>query len=180
MKTNEDVKQSVCALGLTTKVFYLLSGHIIDKQKLYLLKVYTWMFWLKCLFLHTAWGKLETALEKSLHRLLSKSRPAKLLMIKILCKLRLFSIPNRSSEGLSAACIVRELPISWWLFCILSLSGVSVRNSAHGKGHEERGLAYAKAWSSLRKAPVPEHLPRNQSLFYALTYTSDFTGGSPP
>ena len=60
------------------------------------------------------------------------------------------------------------------------LPGASVRNSAHGKGHEEGGLAYAKAWSSLRKPPVPEHLPQNQSLFYALTYTSDFTGGSPP
>ena len=58
--------------------------------------------------------------------------------------------------------------------------GASVRNSAHGKGHEEGGLAYAKAWSSLRKPPVPEHLPQNQSLFYALTYTSDFMGGSPP
>ena len=58
--------------------------------------------------------------------------------------------------------------------------GASVRNSAHGKGHEEGGLAYAKAWSSLRKPPVPEHQPQNQSLFYALTYTSDFTGGSPP
>ena len=26
-----------------------------------------------------------------------------------------------------------------------NLPGASVRNSAHGKGHEERGLAYAKA-----------------------------------
>ena len=58
--------------------------------------------------------------------------------------------------------------------------GASVRNSAHGKGHEEGGLAYSKAWSSLRKPPVPKHLPQNQSLFYALTYTSDFMGGSPP
>ena len=36
---------------------------------------------------------------------------------------------------------------------------------------------------SLRKHPVPEHLSQNQSLstllFHALTYTSDFTGGSP-
>ena len=43
---------------------------------------------------------------------------------------------------------------------------------------------YAKARSSLRRTPVPEHLfpsiyPQNQSLFYALTYTSDFTGGLP-
>ena len=32
-----------------------------------------------------------------------------------------------------------------------SLPGASVRNSAHGKSHEEGGLAYAKVWSSLRK-----------------------------
>ena len=55
-----------------------------------------------------------------------------------------------------------------------------MRNSALGKGHEERGSANAKAGSSLRKPPVPKHLPPNQGLFYALTYTSDFTGVSPP
>ena len=42
---------------------------------------------------------------------------------------------------------------------LLLLPGASVRNSAHGKGHEEGGLAYTKEWSSLRKPPVPEHLP---------------------
>ena len=31
--------------------------------------------------------------------------------------------------------------------------GASVRNSARGKGHEEGGLAYAKARSSLRSPP---------------------------
>ena len=31
--------------------------------------------------------------------------------------------------------------------------GASVRNSAHGKGHEEGGLTYAKAGSSLRSPP---------------------------
>ena len=36
---------------------------------------------------------------------------------------------------------------------ILSLPGASVRNSAHDKGHEERGLAYAKAGLSLRSPP---------------------------
>ena len=36
---------------------------------------------------------------------------------------------------------------------ILSLPGASVRNSAHGKGHEEGGSAYAKAGSSLRSPP---------------------------
>ena len=36
---------------------------------------------------------------------------------------------------------------------ILSLPGASLRNSAHGKGHEEGGSAYAKAGSSLRSPP---------------------------
>ena len=45
------------------------------------------------------------------------------------------------------------------------MPGASVRNSAHGKGHEEGGLAYAKAWSSLRKRPVPEHpTPKPESV----------------
>ena len=42
---------------------------------------------------------------------------------------------------------------------VLDVLGASVRNSAHGKGHEEGGPAYAKAGSSLRRPPVPEHLP---------------------
>ena len=61
--------------------------------------------------------------------------------------------------------------------------GDSVRNSAHGKGHEEEGTVYIKAGLSLKKHPVPEHLPlKPESAYftYALTYTSDFTGGSPP
>ena len=33
------------------------------------------------------------------------------------------------------------------------LPGAGVRSSAHGKGHEEGGLAYAKAGSSLRSPP---------------------------
>ena len=43
--------------------------------------------------------------------------------------------------------------------------------------------AYAKAGLSLRKPPVPEHLPpKPESAYftYALTYISDFTGGSSP
>ena len=35
----------------------------------------------------------------------------------------------------------------------LSLPGASVRSSAHGKGHEEGGSAYAKAGLSLRSPP---------------------------
>ena len=38
----------------------------------------------------------------------------------------------------------------------------SVRNSAHGKGHEEGGLAYAKAWSSLRKPRSRASTPKTR------------------
>ena len=37
--------------------------------------------------------------------------------------------------------------------CSPLLPGASMRNSAHGKGHEEGGSAYAKAGSSLRSPP---------------------------
>ena len=49
---------------------------------------------------------------------------------------------------------------------ILSLLGASVRNSAHDKGHEEGGSAYAKAGSSLRSPPwkFSSIYPPNQSL----------------
>ena len=36
---------------------------------------------------------------------------------------------------------------------VLDVLGASVRNSAHGKGHEEGGSAYSKAGSSLRGPP---------------------------
>ena len=55
----------------------------------------------------------------------------------------------------------------------------SVRNSTHGKGHEEGGLAYAKAWSSLRKPPVPEHLPPNQSVLCSHLHLWLYGGLSP-
>ena len=59
-----------------------------------------------------------------------------------------------------------------------------MRHSAHGKGHEEGGSAYAKAGSSLRSPPeILEHLPpKPESAYFllcAFTYTSDFTGGCP-
>ena len=44
------------------------------------------------------------------------------------------------------------------------LLGASVRNSAHGKGHEAQH--YAKAGSSLRRPPVPEHLPPKPESAY--------------
>ena len=64
------------------------------------------------------------------------------------------------------------------------MPGASVRNSAHGKGHEEGGSAYAKAGSSLRSPPGYSRAstPKNQSLSTLLlcALTSDFTGGCPP
>ena len=61
-----------------------------------------------------------------------------------------------------------------------SLPGASVRNSAHGKGHEEGGLAYAKAWSSLRKSPVPEHLtPKPESVLCSHLHLWLYRGLSP-
>ena len=68
---------------------------------------------------------------------------------------------------------------------ILSLPEASVRNSAHGKGHEEGGSAYAKAGSSLRSPPGNSRAsaPKPKSAYFllcALTYTSDFKRGCPP
>ena len=40
-----------------------------------------------------------------------------------------------------------------------ALPGASVRNSAHGKGHEEGGSAYTKAGSSLRSPPGNSQAP---------------------
>ena len=60
-----------------------------------------------------------------------------------------------------------------------------MRNSALGKGHEEGGSAYAKAGSSLRRPPVPEHLPPKTRvcLLYCVmlsTYFSDINRGLSP
>ena len=61
-----------------------------------------------------------------------------------------------------------------------SVPGASVRNSAHGKGHEEGGLAYAKAWSSLRKPPVPKHLtPKPESVLCSHLHLWLYGGLSP-
>ena len=60
-----------------------------------------------------------------------------------------------------------------------------LRNSARGKGHEEGGSAYAKVGWSLRRPPVPEHLPPKTRvcLLYCVmlsTYSSDINRGCPP
>ena len=54
----------------------------------------------------------------------------------------------------------------WGKAMICEMPGASVRNSTHGKGHEEGGTAYTKAGSSLRKPPVPEHLPPKPESAY--------------
>ena len=52
-----------------------------------------------------------------------------------------------------------------------------MRNSARGKGHEERGSAYAKAGSSLGIAPGSSRAstPQNQSLPTLLLVLSPLT-----
>ena len=47
----------------------------------------------------------------------------------------------------------QDLSYYWNSIGRISLPGASVRNSTHDKGHEERGLPYAKAGSSLRSPP---------------------------
>ena len=65
---------------------------------------------------------------------------------------------------------------------ILSLPGASVRHSAHDKGHEEEGSAYAKAGSSLRSPPGNSRasIPKPESAYFLSCAFSDFTGGCPP
>ena len=60
-----------------------------------------------------------------------------------------------------------------------------MRNSARGEGHEEGASAYAKVGSSLRRPPVPEHLPPKTRvcLLYCVmlsTYSSDINRGLSP
>ena len=93
--------------------------------------------------------------------------------------------------------VVSDSVIPWTVACQPPLSmeftrqeyqsvlGASVRNSAHGKGHEEGGSAYAKAGSSLRSPPGNSQAstPKPESAYFllcAFTYTSDFTGGCLP
>ena len=75
----------------------------------------------------------------------------------------------------------------WWkrMSLVLNLPGASVRNSTHGKGHEEGDLGIRKGGIEPQETPCSwASTPQTQSLptllFYALTYTSDFTGGWPP
>ena len=61
-------------------------------------------------------------------------------------------------------------PTHWkWPWCwerLKAVPGASMRSSARGKGHEEGGSAYAKVGSSLRRHPVPKHLPPKPESAY--------------
>ena len=77
-------------------------------------------------------------------------------------------------------------PHTWtWAKTILSCPHLRGASSAPGKGHEEGGLAYAKAGSSLRSLPGNSWAiyPHNQSLptfCFVLSPTPLTTGGCPP
>ena len=62
--------------------------------------------------------------------------------------------------------------------------GASVRNFAHGKGHEEGGFGIRKGRIEPQETPCSRaSTPKTRVptlLFYALTYTSDFMGGCSP
>ena len=64
--------------------------------------------------------------------------------------------------------------------------GASVRNPAHGKGHEEGGSAYTKARSSLRGLPENSRASTPKTgvcLLYCVmlsTYSSDINRGLSP
>ena len=75
----------------------------------------------------------------------------------------------------------RQIP---YYFGYHHVPGASMRNSTHGKGHEEGGFGVHKGGVKPQETPCCwASTPQNQSptsLCYALTYTSDFMGGWPP
>ena len=76
--------------------------------------------------------------------------------------------------------------LSWEAPLEEDCQGGSVRNPAHGKGHEEGGLAYAKAGSSLKCPPENSRAPTPKTrvcLLYCVmlsTYSSDVNRGLSP
>ena len=64
------------------------------------------------------------------------------------------------------------------------MPGASVKNYAQGKGHEEGGFSICKGGIEPQETPCSQaSTPQTRVptlLFYALTSTSDFMGGSPP
>ena len=49
------------------------------------------------------------------------------------------------------------------------MPGASVRNSAHGKGHEEGGFSICKGGIEPQETPVPEHLmPKPESAYFTV------------
>ena len=58
----------------------------------------------------------------------------------------------------------------WELVMDREVPGASARNSAHGTGHEEGGFSICRGRSSLRKPPVPEHLPpKPESTYFTVS-----------
>ena len=63
-----------------------------------------------------------------------------------------------------------KLQVKIYILTERMMPGASVRNSAHGKGHEEGGFGIRKGGSSLRKPPVPEHLPpKPESTYFTVS-----------
>ena len=84
-----------------------------------------------------------------------------------------------SRKSSISALLTMSKPLTVWI-TINYVPGASERNSAHGKSHEEGGLAYAKVWSSLRKPPVPEHLtPKPESVLCSHLHLWLYGGLSP-
>ena len=86
-------------------------------------------------------------------------------------------------SDLGAAAADNSSRVHWDIISVTFLRGASVRNSALGKGLKE--ARHTQRQDRASGNPLfPSIYPWNQSLptllFYALTYTSDFTGGSPP
>ena len=95
---------------------------------------------------------------------------------KLATELHLAVLRNKKGGDAGSRHIAYWVRIAYWVqhfsgsgiaqLEILSLPVASVRNSAHDKGHEEGGSAYAKAGSSLRSLPGNSRAiyPQNQSL----------------
>ena len=60
------------------------------------------------------------------------------------------------------------------------MPGASVRNFAHGKGHKEGGFSIRKGRIEPLETPLFLSIYPKTRVCFMLTYTSDFTGGSPP
>ena len=60
---------------------------------------------------------------------------------------------NYSPPGSSVHGILQAKLLEWVTIPFSRVPGASVRNPAHGKGHEEGSQTHTKAWSSFRGSP---------------------------